>query len=179
MSKIKNTRQYIQRITILALLLATQIVFARFLSFSTLTIRIGFAFLPVALAARLYGPVGGMIVGGLGDFIGATLFPTTGSPYFPGFTVTAILTGLCFGMLLHKQCNLKQIVFAVLLTQIICSLLLNSLWLSFITGTPYIVMFLSRIIQTCVLIVVEIITLKLVFKYLQKFDKSSAFSKIS
>jgi len=178
MSKIKKPRTSIQRITVLALLLATEIVFARFLSISMPIVRIGFAFLPLALAAYLYGPVGGMIVGGLGDFIGATLFPTSGSAYFPGFTATAILTGFCFGLFLHKQLNLKRIIFAVLTTQIICGLLLNSLWLSIITGTPYIKVFLFRIIQVSILIAVEIIILPITFKYLQNLEKSGIYFKI-
>ena len=77
-------------LTCLALLTAMQVVLSRFLSFNTLSLKIGFAFLPVAIGAAVLGPVGGAIVGGLGDFLGAVLFPI--GPYFPGFTLTTLLS---------------------------------------------------------------------------------------
>ena len=84
-------------LTCLALLTAMQVVLSRFLSFNTLSLKIGFAFLPVAIGAAVLGPVGGAIVGGLGDFLGAILFPI--GPYFPGFTLSCALTGLVFDAL--------------------------------------------------------------------------------
>ena len=50
-------------LTCLALLTAMQVVLSRFLSFNTLSLKIGFAFLPVAIGAAVLGPVGGAIVG--------------------------------------------------------------------------------------------------------------------
>ena len=87
-------------LTCLALLTAMQVVLSRFLSFNTLSLKIGFAFLPVAIGAAVLGPVGGAIVGGLGDFLGAVLFPI--GPYFPGFTLTTALSGVAFGLAIYR-----------------------------------------------------------------------------
>ena len=88
-------------LTCLALLTAIQVVLSRFLSFSTLSLKIGFAFLPVTIGAAVLGPVGGAIVGGLGDFLGAVLFPI--GPYFPGFTLTTALSGVAFGVAIYRR----------------------------------------------------------------------------
>ena len=73
-----------------AALIAAAIVLSRFLSINAWNLKIGFTFVPVFLAAYLYGPLGGAIVGGIADFLGATLFPI--GAYFPGFTLTCVLT---------------------------------------------------------------------------------------
>ena len=112
----------------LGLLIALEIVLSRFLSFAAWNMKIGFAFVPVALAAMLYGPVAAAIVGGLGDIIGALMFPI--GPYAPGFTVTAVLMGLVLGFLLQKRRELWRVLTAVCVNQLVLSLFLNTLWIS-------------------------------------------------
>ena len=94
------TRFSLRTLLTLSLLTALEIVLNRFLSINAWNIKIGFSFVPVVIGAMLYGPLGGAVVGALGDFIGALLFPI--GPYFPGFTLTAFLTGAVFGLLLKK-----------------------------------------------------------------------------
>ena len=48
----------------------------------------------------LFGPGVGGAVGALSDILGYAVRPT--GPYFPGFTVTAALSGVIFGLLLGK-----------------------------------------------------------------------------
>ena len=84
----------------LGILLAMDIVLTRFLSINAWNIRIGFGFVPVVLSGMLFGAVPTMVLGALADFLGAILFPI--GPYFPGFTLTAALTGLVFGYFLKK-----------------------------------------------------------------------------
>jgi len=92
-----NTRTLVT----LAILVAMEIVLSRFLSISAWNTKIGFSFIPVAVAAMLYGPVAGGMVGALGDFVGAVLFPI--GAYFPGFTLTNILVGLTCGLFLRHR----------------------------------------------------------------------------
>ena len=74
----------VQKLVILGVLVAMEVVLSRFVSISTWNMKIGFAFIPVAAAAILLGPVEAAVCGGLADFLGATLFPI--GTYFPGFT---------------------------------------------------------------------------------------------
>ena len=98
-------------LTTLALLTAIEIVLSRFLSVNAWNIKIGFSFVPVVVAAILYGPIAAGIVAALGDFVGAILFPI--GTYFPGFTLTAFLTGCVFGLFLHKKQSWPRIIAAV------------------------------------------------------------------
>lgn len=90
-----------KRIIMLGLMMAMSIVLTRFLSITTLTVRIGFAFIPLVVVAIAYGPIYAGIMGALADVIGVALFPT--GPYFPGFTLTAFMTGAIYGVFLYKK----------------------------------------------------------------------------
>ena len=80
-----NTKKLIT----LSVLVAMDVVLTRFLSINAWNTRIGFGFVPMVIAAMMYGPLSAGIVAALADFIGAILFPT--GPYFPGFTFSVFL----------------------------------------------------------------------------------------
>lgn len=88
-------------IVMTALLIAMQIVLRRILSFNTLMNSVGFGFVPIVISAMCYGPVNSVIVYSIADIIGSILWPT--GPYFPGFTLTAAISGLIYGLLLYKK----------------------------------------------------------------------------
>ena len=156
----------------IALLVAMEVVLSRFLSISAWNIKIGFSFLPIVIGAILYGPIGGGLIGALGDLLGATLFPI--GAYFPGFTLTAFLTGFVFGLFLYKSQSIPRIVGAVLVNQCILSLCLNTLWISILYGSPYGPLFITRITQTLILIAVEIVTITAVAKVMPRFRRMVA-----
>lgn len=159
-SSIHSTR----RLVILAMMVAANVVLSRFLSISLWNLKIGFAFVPVVVAAILFGPVAGGIVGAVGDYIGATLFPI--GQYFPGFTVTAFLVGAVYGIFLHKKQDMKRIVLAVLLTECVGSLLLNTLWISLLYGAPFAALLPPRAVQACGMGVMEIVVIRMMAGYL-------------
>ncbi len=155
----------------LAMLTAMEVVLNRFLSIKTQELKIGFSFVPVVIAAMLYGPLGGGCVGALGDFIGAMLFPN--GPFFPGFTLTALLTGAVFGLFLHRSQKPVRVVLSVALNQLILSLLLNSLWISVLYGSPYLPLLGTRIIQCAVLIPVQIVCILALAPAVRQIKKHS------
>ena len=67
------SRNSVRKLTMLALLTAMSIVFARVLSISTGFVRFNLGSLPTLLAAVLFGPVEGFAVGAVADMIGGTL----------------------------------------------------------------------------------------------------------
>ena len=145
-------------LTVIAMLTAMEIVLNRFFSINAWNIKIGFSFVPVVAAAILYGPLAAGTVGALGDFIGAILFPI--GAYFPGFTLTAFLTGLVFGFFLHKRQKVFFTVAAVGINQFILSLFLNTLWISALYGSPYMPLLGTRIFQTLLLFVVQVAVIR-------------------
>ena len=159
-------------ITTLGILTAVEIVLNRFLSVNAWNIKIGFSFIPVVIAAMLYGPTGGGIVAALGDFLGAILFPI--GAYFPGFTLTAFLTGAVFGLFLHREQTLPRIAGAVAVNQFILSLFLNTLWISILYGSPYIPLLGTRVLQSILLTAVQLIVIRLIAGLLPRL-KSAMF----
>ena len=146
--KRKSTQQLFT-LTCLALLTAMQIVLARYLAIPVSeSIRFSFSFIPVVIAARRFGVVGG--------FLGAIIFPTGGA-YFPGFTATAVVSGLIYGLYLGKKSSAVRIILSVLTSQILCTLLMNSYWVSTLYGSDFGAVFISRIPQSIVMSLLQII----------------------
>lgn len=160
-------RKLFRMLIVLAMLTALEIVLSRFLSVNAWNLKIGFSFVPVVVAAILYGPLAGACVAALGDFLGAILFPI--GPYFPGFTFTALLTGLVFGLFLHKKQTLLRAVIPVCINQLVLSLLLNTLWISVLYHSPFFPTLVSRLVQCGILIPVQIIVIFALIPALRKF----------
>ncbi len=91
----------LRQLTVSALLIALDVVFSRVLAINTPLMKIGLGFAAVAVSAMLYGPAWAALTAALGDLIGALLFPT--GAYYWGFTATAALTGLIFGLYLYRR----------------------------------------------------------------------------
>ena len=157
-------------LTLTALLAALEIVLSRFLSISAWNTKIGFAFVPVVLAALLLGPLQAGIVAALADFLGALLFPV--GPYFPGFTLTAFLMGLCYGLFLYKKQSFLRILLAVAVHQLALSLLLNTLWISMLYGSPYAALLVSRLPQCALLTAVQLVVIQALVRLLPRLKRS-------
>ena len=156
-----HTKMSVKSISIIGILVAMEIILARF-SIHTWNLKIGFSFIPVVVAAIFYGPVTAGLVGAIGDIMGYILFPV--GAYFPGFTLTAFVTGMIFGFFLRKSQSVLNVVLAVLCVQIFVSQFMNTYWISFLYGSPYWALFATRIYQTAAMIAVEIISTLLFVK---------------
>ena len=125
----------IETITVTAMLVALQIVLGNLLQVPLLGKQYNFGFVPIALAGALMGPIPAAIVGGLGDLIGAHLFPA--GAYFPGFTLTNVLVGLVCGCFLHgRKPSWLRCAAAVVIALAGLNLFLNSLWLHMLAYVP-------------------------------------------
>lgn len=153
----KKNEDKIFTLTCLALLTAMQIVLARYLAIPvTESIRFSFSFIPVVIAARRFGIFGGVLVYGLGDFLGAMIFPTGGA-YFPGFTLTSAVSGLIYGLYLAKKGGTVRCILSVLTSQLLCTLLMNSYWVSTLYGSEFSAVLMSRIPQSVIMSILQII----------------------
>lgn len=152
-----------------ALLIAVEIVLSRFLSIPTPITKISFAFLPIAITAMLFGPLYAGIAAVLADFIGATMFPT--APFFPGFTLTAFLTGLIYGLFLYKRpITFLRVICAVLLIAIALHLGLNTVWIKMITGKAVFAILPARLLQTAIMLPVQVLSIFAVGKQSSRID---------
>ncbi|MBR3212708.1 MAG: folate family ECF transporter S component [Firmicutes bacterium] len=165
----KKFRISTKDLVIMAVLIAVEIVLSRFLSISAWNTKIGFAFVPVVIAAVLLGPVYAGIVGAVADLLGAVLFPI--GAYFPGFTLTAFLTGLVYGLFLHREQTIPRVIGAVAINQGILSLFLNTFWISVLYGSPFKPLLITRLPQTGILTVVQIVVIIVIAKVIPRIKK--------
>lgn len=151
------------RLVVMAFLIALEIILTRFCSINTPILRIGFGFLPVAMMGALYGPIWGAIGYAVGDILGMLIFPS--GVFFPGFTVTAILTGFVFGLFLHNKEKItwKNVLPASLIIILALNLLLDTFWLSIMMGDAFIVLLPTRIFKCAVMLPIHLILIPLVW----------------
>ena len=140
-----------ETIVITAFMIALEIVLSKLVSINISFLRIGFGILPIIILAILYGPIWSGVAYSIGDVIGGFLFPT--GAFFPGFTVTAFLSGLLYGLVLYKKkITVARALAANALVCVLCNLLLNTYWLTFIIGKGFTVLFVSRAVKELVAI---------------------------
>lgn len=140
-------------ISMIGVLVAIEIVLARF-TIHTWNLKIGFSFIPVVVAAIVYGPIAAGLVGAMGDVISAILFPV--GAFFPGFTLTAFLTGIVFGIFLKKKQTIWNVAVSVLIVQMGIGQVINTFFISILYGSPFMALFATRIYQTLAMTVIQI-----------------------
>ncbi|MDO4459601.1 MAG: folate family ECF transporter S component [Clostridia bacterium] len=141
-------------IAFIGLLIALEFVLKSYLQISTPISKIGFGFLPIAVAARRY-PIGiPVFVAVAGDLLGYFVV-NFGQAFCYGITLTAALTAVCTSLFIHKEVSVKRIIAYVLINNIVGSFLMNTFWLHFQFGIPYGGLIVPRAIQAGVMIVVE------------------------
>jgi ECF transporter S component (folate family) len=115
---------------------ALDIVCSRFLPVyflppGTFLIRTGLQFLVFALAGWTIGPGWAMGAAMTADVIGVLLNPTGTGQFFPGYTLTAGLSGLMYGLILHRRkTNFWRTGAAAAVHMLLIALPLTSLWFS-------------------------------------------------
>ena len=157
----KKNRNYLATVVYVAFLVALDVILTRFLSIQTQFLRIGFGILPVAVAGIAFGPLWGGVCGTLGDVLGMLVYPS--GAFFPGFTVTAMLTGVIFGLMVHKSPSFLRIIAASAAVCVLLNLLLDTLWLDVLYGSGYLAILPARAVKCVVNIPIYAILIELVW----------------
>ncbi len=95
--------------------------------------------------------------------IGALLFPF--GSYFPGFTLSAALTGLIHGVFLYespeKPMNDGKFLVRVIISSVLAlggvSILLTSLWLNILYGSAYTAVLATRVVPQVVMLPIQVV----------------------
>jgi ECF transporter S component (folate family) len=161
----------IKKILIRAILLATCIVLGRFLAIKTPIISISFYFVPLIFSAIILGPKYSALIGMLSDLIGALMFPT--GAYFPGFTLSGLLTGIIYGVFLYQKDKivinkkfLIKLIISVLLVCFIINGCLNTVWVIMIVKSAANIVVPIRILKQLIMVPIIVITIYLLSKIL-------------
>ncbi len=165
---------YVRQITYMAFLVALEVVLNRFCSINTAGLKIGFSFVPIVVAASLFGPVSAAVVYAVADVVGALLFPI--GTYHPGFTVSAAVMGAVWGIFLYvgegkslvkwKKVSLfPNVILPSLFNNLVIGLLVNTYWVSMLYGSKsYAGWFVYRLAEYALLIPLNILLVPVVLK---------------
>jgi len=159
---LKNSKT--EQLVIIAFFIALDVILTRFCSINTDILRIGFGFLPAAMVGIMYGPLWAGISYAIADVLGMMIFPS--GAYFPGFTFTAFLTGLVYGLFLYKKELLtwKKILIPVLIVCMGINLFVDTLWLEILYGQGYLAIFPLRVIKCAVMVPIQTILIKIIWE---------------
>lgn len=163
-----NKKISVRMIAYSAMLIALEVVLNRFCSISTMGLKIGFSFVPIIVAANLFGPACAAVVYGLSDLIGALLFPI--GPYHPGFTICAACMGFVYGLFLYQKPGRRisffpNIVVPAFVNNIVFGLLINTVWVAMLySSKAYGGWFLYRLPEYAVLIPMNLILIPILLR---------------
>ena len=165
-----------KKIILSAMLLALTIVLSRFLSINTPLLVIGFSFIPMILSAIWLGPKYAAIICGLADLIGALLFPF--GTYFIGFTISAILKGLLYGLILYKKNGeltnkelISRLIIACFLVIAFVNVVIDALWLVIMYDRAFLAVLSVRIVPQLIMLPIQIVTLIILVNVLKPITK--------
>lgn len=155
----------ITAVAFMGLMLAMDILLTRIVPVIQVeTLRISFGFLPHAFSSILLGPWLGGLNAAVGDIVGMAVAPR--GPYFPGFTISAFLSGIIYGVFLYKKPKtIFRITMAVLLITLFVDIGLNTYWLTLLYGYGFLAILPARIIKSAALVPVNVSIIYLMWRY--------------
>lgn len=172
------------RIILSAILIASTIVLARFLSIRTPIISISFSFVPIMLAGMMLGWKHSTFIATIADIVGALLFPS--GSFFIGYTLTAALTGLFAGLLLYQSSGIKitrgfivRLIIYVIISTAILHGGLNTLWIMLTLGGASNIVIPVRIAKQLIMAPIEFLAILALAKAFGKRMNHLVFPKKS
>ena len=152
-AQLKNVRM----LTLAGIITAASIVLESFPIYLLGTsLKIYFSFLVISLGCYVYGPAVGILVGFANDTLGF-LISSFGEPYFPGYLITAMLSGLIYGTLLYRQrITVLRLVVVRLIINYGSNVLLGSVWKAMLYGKGYLYYLTSGAIKNTLMLPVEV-----------------------
>ena len=133
----------------------------------TETIKIGLGYLITALLGMLYGPFTAALAAGAGDLIKYLLKPD--GAYFFGFTLTAMLGGVVYGVFFYREkCTIPRAIASKSTVSLLLNCLLNTVWVSWLYGMPFLGALGPRVIKNLMALPFEIVLLYIVLNGMNK-----------
>lgn len=157
----------VSTLAVAGVLIAMAVVLALVNIYLTTTLRISFSFLPLAVGGMLFGPVVGGVMGAATDILGYFAHPS--GAYFPGFTISTLLTGLLYGCFLYKKTvTWKRVLLVSAVVTVIVNMLLNAFWLSILYHQPFMVLFTAHIIADAILFPINTVAVYALLKVVER-----------
>lgn len=150
-------------LAVAAILSALNLVLNQFTIPVSQLLEVGFDFLAVAAIGYLCGPWVAGLSGVVTDLLGYILRPN--GPYFPGWTLSAVLVGILYGLWLYRRpLKLWRIILCKLNMVLLFNFLLTPLWLHITYGQSFVVLSSLRLVKNVIKFPLDILLLVLVLK---------------
>lgn len=158
----------LKALVVCALLAAISFVFGKFLAVppgSDAIMRFSFENTPLFIAGFLFGPIYGCLTAVVADLIGG--FILYGGSVNPIITLGAAAIGFMGGLLfliLKKLPLFLRVLLAVLLSNIIGSIILKTIGIATYSSMPYIILLLWRCLNYVIMTAIDTLVLYFLFK---------------
>lgn len=170
-------------ITICAMMAALSLILSNFSVMITPDFKVGVSGIPNELVDMMFGPVVGMAFGGGMNLIKFFIKPD--GAFFFGYTLTAIVGGLIYGLCYYKKpVRLWRVLLGHLLVIWVCNVGMNSLWSVMMSGgqKAFLVIAGGKIVTNMVQWPVKSFLFYLVFKAFEtagifRFVKTGSFAQ--
>ncbi len=164
MKELRNTKT----LTLAAMLTAIGIVLSFFKIPVNQLITIGFGSLPLSVSGMLLGPAVSGVVGALMDVGGYFVKPT--GPFFPGFTISGIVSGVIYGLMFYnKKITFGRVLVTQIILTIVVNIIMNSYWLNLLyLKDGYLAVIISRLPKEIIMLPIMTIMKYVVLKTMQQ-----------
>ncbi len=165
----------VKSLVLLGLMIALNVVLGRFSIQIIPEVRISvLGFIPVAMAGFLMGPFCSALVGAAGDVLNYALFTHAYGAYFPGYTLTALLSGLWYGFILHdRKRTWARAIWCVVPVILIGEIGLNSFWTWMLYSKTFFAKLPLRLVTNLIECPIKIALLTGMTRLLTRFPKST------
>ena len=159
----------VQKLVVIGLLIALNIVLSRFVSIKALNFKISLTFITIVVAAYLYGYFGSIMVAFFGDLVGSLLFPI--GPYNPLLSLSAVLSAVVYAYFFRKEMNKKNIVCACFINRFVVSMIINTIIISIMYNLSFEATLITRFYQAIIMFIVEVLVLFVTSKYIERLNR--------
>ena len=160
-----------RKLCILSLLLALNVAISSVYIPITPDLHIEFTFIIVMYIACNFSLPECLIFATLEDLLTYFLFQSSQWPFFPGYTLSAIVGILIYYAFLHKKVTILRTAVSKTLVNILVNIGLGSLWNSMMYGKAFLYYASISIVKNLVLLPFEIIAFYIIYKALEPITK--------
>ena len=137
-------------------------------------VRIGFSGLPTRIVEFLFGPAAGCLFSGALDILKYVIKPD--GPYFFGFTLSAMLSGIIYGSIFYrKPVTVKRILLAEFLIKLLINCILNTLWLNMLYGQAFFALLPLRMLKNAIMLPIDSFILYFALTFARKLTAHLGF----
>ena len=189
-------------IILCGLLISLQVVFGRITQINLVIVRINLIFIPIALGGAILGPLWNGVICVAADIVNFALFPQ--GMFFPGFTLSAMLTGLIYGFFLKTPLpslnkfgktgantgqsplsNTKILIIRTFMAAFCVTILieqcLNTYWITLLPemNEAYDYYFAVRLPKSLVMLPLHVVLVAAIWRSIGKYIESTVIPKIA